>query len=48
MNGSLELEPALKPLAGKQLAETANSSKSARVDIKAGGFFFGGGEREQA
>ena len=40
---SVSLEPALKPLDGEQLAPTANSSESARVDIKAGGFFLGGG-----
>ena len=33
------LEPTLKPLDGEQLAPTANSSESARVDIKAGGFW---------
>ena len=32
-------DPALKPLDGEQLAPTANSSESARVDIKAGGFW---------
>ena len=36
---NVSLEPALKPLDGEQLAPTANSSESARVDIKAGGFW---------
>ena len=35
---NVSLEPALKPLDGEQLAPTANSSESARVNIKAGGF----------
>ena len=36
---NVSLEPALKPLDGEQLAPTANSSESARVDIKAGAFW---------
>ena len=36
---NVSLEPALKPLDGEQLAPTANSGESARVDIKAGGFW---------
>ena len=36
---NVSLEPTLKPLDGEQLAPTANSSESAGVDIKAGGFW---------
>ena len=36
---NVSLDPSLKPLDGEQLAPTVNSSESARVDIKAGGFW---------
>ena len=32
------LEPALKPLEGEELSQSANSTENARVDIQAGDF----------